>query len=301
MAKLVHLDFSRLPTEKPNPRSLAIDSLTIEETIRLMNEEDGLLSQAVRKESPGIAQAVRCIVQSFKSGGRIFFVGAGTSGRLGVLESAELPPTFGTPPALAQAIMAGGKKAVFRSQEGAEDDAEKARAEIRRKVRRGDVVVGIAASGVTPFAQSAMETAKHLGAKTIFVTCNMVNPQTKYADIMIAPHVGPEIITGSTRLKAGTATKMVLNMLTTISMVQIGKVFGNRMVDLEPRSRKLRERGIRLVQELTGLPRPKAERAFRKARGQAKTAIVMARKNLSFSEAKKWLEACQGFLRSALK
>ena len=240
-----------------------------------MNREDEKIPRAVKREIPRIERAVKLITRSLEDGGRIFFAGAGTSGRLGVLESAELPPTFGTPPSMVQAFMAGGKKAVFRSQEGAEDDTAAARSAIRKKVRRGDIVIGIAASGVTPYAKAAMREAGKCHAKTIFVTCNPAAPKN-LADVTIALRVGPEVITGSTRLKSGTATKMVLNMLTTCSMVRLGKVRGNRMVDLQPRSRKLRERGIRLVTELTGASRARARALFNRAGGHVKKAVALA-------------------------
>ncbi len=294
------IKYQNLPTEKPNPATSGIDRLTIEETIALMNREDAKIAEAVRQESGNIAKGVRLMTDSLKDGGHIFFIGAGTSGRLGVLESAELPPTFNTPPAMAQAVMAGGNKAVFRSQEGAEDNAERARSEVRKKAKRGDVVIGIAASGVTPFAQAGMAEARRLGAKTIFVTCNKINSLNMHADVVIAPAVGPEIITGSTRLKSGTATKMVLNMLTTISMVQIGKVYGNKMVDLQAKSLKLEERGIRLVREFTGLSRNQAADMFKNAGGNVKTAIIMARKRVGLNDANKILKSSQGFLRQAL-
>lgn len=294
------INYAKLPTELPNPASKAVDRMSVDAVLRLMNREDEKIPRAVKREIPRIERAVKLITRSLENGGRIFFAGAGTSGRLGVLESAELPPTFGTPPSLARAFMAGGRKAVFQSREGAEDNAAAARLAIRKKVRRGDVVIGIAASGVTPFAQAALSQARRMGAKTIFVTCNGASAPKKWADITIAPRVGPEIIAGSTRLKSGTATKLVLNMLTTCSMVQIGKVYGNRMVDLEPRSRKLVERGIRLVQELTGLSRQGAEKVFRQAGGHVKTAVVMAGRRLSRSQAREALKKAGGFLRSAL-
>ncbi len=294
------INYQNLLTEKSNPSSQGIDRLTIEEAVALMNREDQSIPSAIRKESKNLSKAIRLTVESLKMGGKILFIGAGTSGRLGVLESAELPPTFSTPPSLAQAIMAGGRKSVFKSKEGAEDNAEKARAEIKKRARKGDIVVGIAASGVTPFAQAGLEEAKKLGAKTIFVTCNLAHISKKCADVVIAPQVGPEIITGSTRLKSGTATKMVLNMLTTLSMVQLGKVYGNRMVDLLPRSHKLRERGIRLVQEFSQVSRPAAEKAFKEARGKVKTAIVMLKLNLDYARAENLLKSCRGFLRVAL-
>src|SRR5499426_3089826 len=194
---------------------------------------------------PQMATAVKLIVAALQKGGRLFFVGAGTSGRLGVLEAAECPPTFGTPPRLVQAIMAGGRAAVFRSREGAEDDEGAARRAVRSRVRRHDVVVGITASGRTPFALAALVAARRLGARTVLVACHGGGARVE-ADVVIAPWAGPEVVAGSTRLKAGTATKLVLNMLTTASMVRLGKVYGNRMVDLQPRSRKLRTRARRL-------------------------------------------------------
>lgn len=295
------LDFKQLPTEQQNPASKFLDTLAIGEIIDLMNREDRKIPDALRKEKKHIQASIELIVERLKSGGRIFFVGAGTSGRLGVMESAELPPTFNTPPPMAQAMMAGGRQAVFRSQEGAEDNAHRAKIEIKKRVRKGDVVVGIAASGVTPFVQSALTQAKKVGATTILVTCNAQPPVRRKADIAIAPQVGAEIIAGSTRLKSATATKMILNMLTTASMIQLGKVFGNRMVDLQPKSRKLRERGLRLIQEMTGASRKEAQRFFRASPARVKTAILMARKKISYLKAQAALKKSHGFLRSALK
>ena len=295
------INYAKLPTERSNPTSSTLDRMSVFAILHLMNREDEKISRAVKREIPRIEKAVQIITRSFKKGGKIFFAGAGTSGRLGVLESAELPPTFGTPPSLARALMAGGRKAVFRSQEGAEDRGEEAQREIKNKTRPGDVVIGIAASGITPFTQAALSQARRMGAKTIFITCNGAGTQKKLADITIALRVGPEIIAGSTRLKSGTATKLVLNMLTTCAMIQIGKVYGNRMVDLEPRSRKLVERGIRLVRELTDLTRPKTEKIFWQSGGRVKTAVVMAHRGLNRSQAREALKAADGFLRRALE
>lgn len=293
-------DYRRLPTEKENPKSRFLDRLSIESALLLMNREDRKVPLAVAKEIKNIGFAVRLIVKVLQNGGKIFFVGAGTSGRLGVMESAELPPTFDTHPKLFQALMAGGRKAVFYSQEGAEDNATAAKRQIDKKVKRGDVVIGIAASGVTPFVQSALTTAKKKKAYTILITCNANTKIRKKADVVIAPAVGPEMIAGSTRLKSGTATKLVLNMLTTTSMVQMGKVYGNKMVDLQPKSRKLRERGIRLIQELAGVSRTEAMRVFQLAKRRVKVAILMAKKKLSFSQAQSLLEKNQGFLTKSL-
>ena len=290
-------EYKKLSTEKENPKSKFLDRLSIENALLLMNQEDRKVPQAVAKEIKNIASAVQSIVEVLKFGGRIFFVGAGTSGRLGVMESAELPPTFDTSPQLAQAIMAGGKRAVFRSQEGAEDNVQRAKIEIQRHVKKQDIVIGIAASGITPFVQSALHQAKRMGAHTILVTCNAHPSVRKKADIVIAPKVGPEVVAGSTRMKSGTATKMVLNMLTTISMVQMGKVYGNKMVDLQPKSRKLTERGIHLIQELAGVSPESSRQYFRLAHRRVKVAILMAKRDLSFKQAMEELKKSHGFLQ----
>ncbi len=294
------MDYSRLPTEKQNPKTTSLDSLSVKKILNLMDEEDRSVPRAVKRVSASLARGVRMIVNALKAGGRLFFFGAGTSGRLGVLEAAECPPTFNTPPHLAQALIAGGKRAVFRSQEGAEDRAQEARREVRKRVRKGDVVVGITASGVTPFVQGALQESKRRGARTILVACNHSSPLRSYVDLLIAPKVGPEVISGSTRLKAGTATKLILNRLTVTSMVQLGKVYGNWMVDLQPRSQKLKARALRIVRKLTGLSEKKAKGLLKKARGHVKTAILMNRKCLSFLEARELLRKKDGFLRKAL-
>jgi N-acetylmuramic acid 6-phosphate etherase len=263
-----------------------------------MNREDQRAVEAVRRVLPAVGVAVDTIVASFRRGGRLFLVGAGTSGRLAVLEAAECPPTFGTRPSLVQAIIAGGRASVFRSREGAEDDAATAACAVRTRVRRGDVVVGISASGVTPFVRSALSSAQARGAQTVLVTCNPVDRGS--AGVTIAPSPGPEVIAGSTRLKAGTATKLVLNMLTTASMVKLGKVYGNRMVDLLPRSRKLEARAVRLVEEIAGVSRARARRALAAAGGHARLAIVMARGGLPASAARATLRRHEGSLRAAL-
>jgi N-acetylmuramic acid 6-phosphate etherase len=295
------MDYSKLPTEKQNPKSASLDTLSVEKILRLMDDEDARVPRAVKKATPALARGVRMIVRALRSGGRLFFFGAGTSGRLGVLEAAECPPTFNTPPRLAQALMAGGKRAVFRSQEGAEDRAVEARREVRKRVRKGDVVVGITASGVTPFVQGALQESKRRRARTILVACNHASPLRSYVDLLIAPQVGPEIIAGSTRLKAGTATKLVLNRLTVASMVQLGKVYGNWMVDLQPRSKKLKARAIRIVTWFTGLSDGKGAALLRKARGSVKAAILMEKKKLPYPEAVEALHQTDGFLRKALR
>jgi N-acetylmuramic acid 6-phosphate etherase len=295
------MDYSRLPTEKQNPKTASLDTLAVEKILRLIDREDQSVPRAVKRVNPALARGVRMIVSSLKSGGRLFFFGAGTSGRLGVLEAAECPPTFNTPPHLAQALMAGGKRAVFRSQEGAEDRAEEARREVRKRVRKGDVVIGITASGVTPFVQGALQESKKRRARTILVACNHSFPLRSYVDLLIAPQVGPEVIAGSTRLKAGTATKLVLNRLTVASMVQLGKVYGNWMVDLQPRSKKLKARALRMVKRFTRLSDQRVKALLTKSKGNVKIAILMARRNLSYREALRTLQQTDGFLREALR
>jgi N-acetylmuramic acid 6-phosphate etherase len=291
--------YERLATERPNPASHALDRLSPLAIAALMNREDRRTVRAVRRVLPSIAAAVETIAASLAAGGRLFFVGAGTSGRLGVLEAAECPPTFGTSPRTVQAIMAGGRASVFRSREGAEDDAAASRQAVRARVRPGDVVVGISASGVTRFVRAALATARGRGARTVLVVCNRTRDR-RLADVVIAPVPGPEVLAGSTRLKAGTTTKLVLNTLTTASMVRLGKVYGNRMVDLVPRSRKLEQRAVRLVQEIAGVPRPRAQRALTAARGRARLAIVMARTGLGVTGARALLARHGGALRRVL-
>ncbi len=292
--------YEALPTERPNPRSRRLDSLAPIEIVLLMNREDRGIAVAVGRVGREIARAITLTVGALQSGGRLFFVGAGTSGRLGVLEAAECPPTFNTPPSLVQAIMAGGHDSVFRSREGAEDRAGEGKRAVAGRVKAGDVVVGIAASGVTPFVRAALGEARRRRGRTVLVAMDRRSPLSRLADVVIAPRVGPEILTGSTRLKAGTATKMILNILTTAAFVRLGKVYGNWMVDLEPRSRKLRARAERLVQILGKVPRRNARRYLRMAGGRAKVAIVMSRKDLSARAASRLLQEAGGSLRRCL-
>ena len=292
--------YARLSTERPNPATHQLDLLGARQIARLMNREDTRAVRAVGRVAARVAAAVELIVAALARGGRLFFVGAGTSGRLGVLEAAECPPTFGTPPRLVQAIMAGGRRAVFRSREGAEDDERAAAREIARRVRRGDVVVGISASGVTPFVRAALRTARRRGAMTALVACNATRGRTALARVVIDPRPGPEVLTGSTRLKAGTATKLVLNTLTTATMARLGRIHGNRMVDLQPRSRKLHERALRLVEELGRVDRRRARRALDDAGGRVRVAIVMARTGVSRPAAVRVLRHAGGSLRTVL-
>ncbi len=292
--------YERLPTERANRASRALDRMSALEIVTLMNGEDRRAVAAVGHARRSIAAAAELIVRSLRHGGRLLFVGAGTSGRLGVLEAAECPPTFGTPPRLVRAVIAGGRPAVFRSREGAEDDAPAARRAVHAAARAGDVVVAVSASGVTPFAAGALAAARGRGATTILVTCNAGVPR-RAARVVVALAPGPEVLAGSTRLKAGTATKLVLNALTTTAMTRLGKVYGNRMIDLAPRSAKLRARAVRLVEELGGVGRPRARVLLGRARGSVRLAVVMARRGGTAREAARALRASGGSLRGALQ
>jgi len=290
--------YDRLPTERADPRTRRLDRLSPLGIARLMNRADREAVRAVAAAAPRIARAVALIVASLADDGRLIFVGAGTSGRLGVLEAAECPPTFGTPPSLVQAVMAGGRGAVFRSVEGAEDDAGAGRARLR-EARSRDVVVGIAASGVTPFVRAALAEARRRGAATVLVTCNADTPRNAARVVIVLP-VGPEVLAGSTRLKAGTATKLTLNALTVATFAQLGKIYGNRMVDLRPRSAKLRARARRLVREIAGVGEGEAARLLRAAGGSAKIAIVMARLHVGAGDARRLLRAASDSLSRLL-
>jgi N-acetylmuramic acid 6-phosphate etherase len=292
--------YDRLPTERADSRTGQLDRLSAAQIARLMNRADRRAVRALGRAAPDIGRAVDLIVRALSRRGRLVFVGAGTSGRLGVLEAAECPPTFDTPPSLVQAVIAGGRRSVFRSAEGAEDDGPEGARQIRRRVRRGDVVVGIAASGVTPFVRAALREARKRGAATALVTCNPQVPASA-ARVVIALAVGPEVLTGSTRLKAGTATKLALNTLTTASFARLGKVYGNRMVDLRPRSAKLRARALRLVRQLGRVSPREAQRLLKFSDGQAKVAIAMARLGVDAPEARRRLKRAAGSLRRALE
>jgi len=292
--------YDRLPTERVNPESGDLERLSAARIARLMNRADRRAVAAVGRAAPALGRAVDLIVRALSRGGRLIFVGAGTSGRLGVIEAAECPPTFDTPPSLVQAVIAGGRRTVFRSAEGAEDDAADGARQIRRRARPGDAVVGIAASGVTPFVRGALKEARRRGAATVLVTCNPRVPAAA-ARVVIALAVGPEVLTGSTRLKAGTATKLALNTLTTASFARLGRVYGNRMVDLRPRSAKLRARALRLVAELGRVSPREAERLLKASGGSAKVAIAMARLGVDAAAARRRLRNAAGSLRQALR
>jgi N-acetylmuramic acid 6-phosphate etherase len=291
-----------LTTEQRNKNSQNIDQMTTEQIVQIISEEDLRVAPAVAKERQHIAALVDMIVARLRDGGRLFYVGAGTSGRLGVLDASECPPTYGVKRSLVQGIIAGGKKALTRSIEGAEDNiANGADALRRKKLTSGDIVIGIAACGMTPYVRGAILYAKKIGAGTGFITCA---PQAvKYidAEIIINPVVGPEVVTGSTRMKAGTATKLVLNTLTTAAMIQLGKVYGNLMVDLNAVNDKLRNRSIRIVTELTGLSNSKAQSLLTRAKGKVKPAIVMYFRKTDLPAAQKILKQHNGSLRNAIK
>lgn len=289
-----------LLTEKINPRTANIDELNTTEIVELINNEDLILSKAVSDQTENIVRAVELVFNTLNNDGRIFFVGAGTSGRLGVLEAAECPPTFGTDPEMIQAIIAGGKDAVWNSIEGAEDSVIDSITELdKRSFNEKDTVVGIAASSTTPFVFSALEYANKIGASSVFITCNRV--KNSLPDVLIELFVGPEVIVGSTRLKSATATKMVLNILTTASMVKLGKTYGNLMVDVQPKSSKLKDRALRIVGTVCEIQMDEAFKLLTEANWNVKIAIVMNKKNLNYSEAANLLEKSDGFLKKALK
>jgi len=286
-------------TEQRNPRSERIDVAASLEIVDIMNGEDAHVAGVVHGQREQIARAIDLIVAAFKAGGRLVYVGAGTSGRLGVLDATECPPTFGVPPTMVTGVIAGGYGALVKSAEGAEDDVNAGMAAMdTAQVTHRDVVVGIAASGSTPYVRAALGKAQTLDAKTVLVTC-AAPPKVlaETCDAIINPVVGPEVLTGSTRLKAGTATKLVLNMLSTGAMIRLGKVYGNLMVDLVALSAKLHDRGERIVMEVCGVSRDEARRAIAGAEGSVKLAIVMARRKVDADEARKLLESAGGFVR----
>ena len=290
-----------LPTEQINPASLAIDKTPVREILDMVVNEDKKVIAAVHREKEKIAHGVEIIAQSLRKGGRVIFIGAGTSGRLGVVEAAEMPPTFGTPPRVVQAIMAGGQNAVLRAKEGVEDNYEEgARSIVRLKSSKKDVVIGVSASGMTPFVRGALTRARRSGSTIIFVTCDPRTELQTFVDLTIAPAVGPEVIAGSTRLKAATATKIVLNMLTTGAMVRIGKTYGNLMVDVQTGSEKLKDRARRIITIVTGLEYADADGLLRRAHWNVKAAIVMQKSGLTYPKALSRLRRAHDFVRDAI-
>ncbi len=297
----VQSKWQQLPTEAINPASLAIDKLSPAGIIDVMVDEDRKIVAAVAREKERIALGVEIISQALRKGGRLVFVGAGTSGRLGVLEAAEIPPTFGTDPSLVRALMAGGHRALVRAREGVEDDYEEgSRAVARLRPTSRDVVVGVSASGMTPFVRGGLNRARRSGAKIIFVTCYPGTELQTVVDLTIAPSVGPEVIAGSTRLKAGTATKMVLNMLTTAASVRIGKTYGNLMVDVQMGSEKLKDRARRIITIVTGLTYDAADKLLRRAHWNVKAAIVMQKTGINYQQALSRLRRAHDFVRDAI-
>ncbi len=290
-----------LPTEAINSASMALDRMPVLEIVDLVLAEDKKVVAAVQKERERIAHGIDIITAALKKGGRLVLVGAGTSGRLGVLEAAEMPPTFSTKPELVQAIMAGGQEAMFRAREGVEDNFEEGGRSIARlRIGKRDVVIGVSASGITQFVRGALTVARKKGARIIFVTCWPGTELQNFVDLIIAPSVGPEVIAGSTRLKAGTATKMVLNMLTTVSMVRIGKTYGNLMVDVKTGSEKLKDRAQRIVSMVTGADPDEAKALLVRARWNVKIAIVMKKAGLSAAQAGARLRRAHDSIREAL-
>jgi len=288
-------------TEQRNKASQNLDRMTAREIVALMNREDRKVAFAVEREVPAVARAVEAIVAGIRNGGRLIYVGAGSSGRMAVLDAAECQPTFGTPPKLVQALIAGGGRAITRAVEGAEDDVRRAESELRtRDLTRNDVVVGVTASGTTPFVLAALRYARGRGAITVAITSNRKTPVARLAKIVIATEVGPEVLTGSTRMKAGTAQKMVLNMLSTATMAQLGHVYENLMIDVVQTNEKVAKRALRILAEASGKSVSAAEQALRTAGHNMRVALVMLKLGVEAKEAKKRLQAAGRNLRVAL-
>ena len=298
----LYSELQKLATERQNPRSMHIDQASTKEILRVINEEDKLVADAVEKELTYIEQAADIILNAFRTGGRLFYVGAGTSGRLGILDASECPPTFGSPPEMVQGIIAGGMDAVFSAVEGAEDHiAGGADAIMAAGITSLDVVCGLAASGRTPFVIGAIEQASTIGCKTLFITCSPRSDFAVHVDVAICPVVGPEVVMGSTRMKSGTAQKLVLNMLTTTAMVRMGKTYQNMMIDLQMTNKKLVERSRGTVMTICSIPYDDASNLLLAAKGHVKTALVMHFAGISFEEATSRLETNNGFVRLAIQ
>jgi N-acetylmuramic acid 6-phosphate etherase len=291
----------RRRTEHRNSASKNLDRISALEIVRLMNREDRKVAASLSRQLPVIARAAEAIVQAIRNGGRLIYVGAGSSGRMAVLDAAECPPTFGTSPELVQALIAGGGPAITRAVEGAEDSAENAKRDLRaKKLTRHDIVVGITASGTTPYVLAALQYAKRRGAATIAITVNPRTPVARLAKILIATEVGPEVLTGSTRLKAGTAQKMVLNMLSTAAMARLGHVYENLMIDVKASNQKVSDRIVRILADASGKNVSASGHALRQARHSMRVALVMLKRGVSPQEAKAGLARVKGDLRKAL-
>jgi N-acetylmuramic acid 6-phosphate etherase len=291
----------KLLTEQTNPASASIDTLSTESVLRIMNAEDRLVAGAVEREIPAIARAVDAIVAAFELGGRLFYIGAGTSGRLGVLDASECPPTFNVPPEMVQGIIAGGEAALSQATETTEDDPATGARDLEiRGFTAGDVLVGIAASGRTPYVLGAVEKARRLGAVTIGVSCTPDSELARAVEIAITPLVGPEVVAGSTRLKAGTAQKLVLNMLSTGAFVRLGYIYGNLMVNVQPKNQKLRDRARRIIAQAAGVSVERAGEWLAEAGGSVRVAIVMAKVGVTREDAERRLAAAKGRVSKAL-
>lgn len=295
------IQLNKLPTEQRNPNTADIDRISTLEMVRRINDEDKKVAYAVEQELESVAQAVDAIYESLSSGGRLIYCGCGTSGRLGVLDAAECPPTYSTDPEMVQGIIAGGERAMFKAAEGAEDNADAGREDMQKiGLSAKDIVVGIAASGRTPYVLGAMAYAHEIGAKTVALTCNKASAMNEAADISIGVETGPEVITGSTRMKSGTAEKMVLNMLSTGAMIRLGKVYGNLMVDVMPTNEKLVRRAISIVSTAAGVDEELARQTLEQCGFSVKTAIVMLVRGLGVEEAEKRLGESGGVVARAL-
>ncbi|UWE03275.1 N-acetylmuramic acid 6-phosphate etherase [Laceyella sacchari] len=299
--KQINERLSTLTTESRNEKSMRLDSADTLEILRIINEEDQKVALAVQKVLPNVQVAVEYAVKSLSLGGRLIYVGAGTSGRLGVLDAVECPPTFSTSPETVLGLMAGGEKAFVQAVEGAEDNEEWGERDLREiGLTHRDTVVGIAASGRTPYVIGALKYARRIGARTVALSCNERARISQEADQAIEVVVGPEVLTGSTRMKAGTAQKMVLNMISTATMVKLGKVYENLMVDVSISNRKLKERAIEIIRTVTGVSRERAEESLEQARHEVKTAIVMIKAETTYERAVRLLERANGNVRQAL-
>ncbi len=296
------IDLEKLTTESRNQNTLNIDKVSTLEMVKIINSEDKKVALAVEEELPKIAEAIDGIVERMHRGGRLIYIGAGTSGRLGILDASECPPTYGVSEELVQGLIAGGKEAIFRAKEGAEDSKELAVEDLKSiSLSENDTVVGLAASGRTPYVIGGLEYANEIGALTASITCNANSEVAKAAKISIAPVVGAEVVTGSTRLKSGTAQKLVLNMLSTGTMIKLGKVYGNLMVDVRATNEKLVERAKRIVCEATGAEREEAEKVLEATEFDVKLSIFMILSKLNKAEAKKILDESKGYIAEALK
>ncbi|WP_027965351.1 N-acetylmuramic acid 6-phosphate etherase [Halalkalibacillus halophilus] len=293
---------AQLTTESRNQRTIGIDQMTIKQIVKIMNEEDQLVATEVNRESAAIESTIEKVYQAIKGGGRLLYIGAGTSGRLGILDASECPPTFRTDPETVQGIMAGGESAMFQAVEGAEDSESAGRSDLDNvSITHKDIVVGIAASGRTPYVIGALKHANKIGAETVALTCNKGSELSKHSSLAIEIEVGPEILTGSTRLKSATAHKMVLNMISTITMVKLGKVYENYMVDVHASNAKLNERAMNIVSSITGVSLDHASETLKEAEYDVKVSIVMILAGVNFNNAKGLLLEHNGFVRDAIR